>query len=82
MKERTKEILMLIPILILGGIFLPLASFLQPLHNDDFLFTLGILGTCAIALPYAFYGIWYIHKLSINPTNGDEDNELQYNKSE
>ena len=68
MNENIKRMLMLIPILIMGGIFLPLASFLQPFHNDEFLFTIGMFGTCAIVFPYAFYGIWYIYKLNKNPT--------------
>lgn len=59
MKEETKYKLIFYPIMFLfAGVFCPLATFLQPFHNNDTLTSIGVVGMFSIAMPFLIYILW------------------------
>jgi len=59
MKKETKYKLIAYPIMFLfGGVFVPLATFLQPYHQNETLTMIGIVGMCCIIFPTAIYMIY------------------------
>ena len=63
LKEETKYKLITYPLIFLfGGVFVPLATFLQPVHQNENLTLFGIVGMCCMIFPSAIYVMYLCSK--------------------